>query len=256
MTVTLISHFWNEEFLLPYWLRHHYSLFDDAVLIDYGSTDHSLKIIGELAPRWQIRSSRNEFFDACDVDEEVMEIEQEFTGWKIVLNTTEFLLCRDLQLFLRRMEEDHPDLLGIWPFDFTMVDRLEERENEISAAPLFFQKHWGYHSRGNRSRLLHRFPAAKYDTGRHSSPLVAKVLDDSLFVLWFGWCPIRYVRERKLQIQQRIPARDRVQGLGRHHLMSSEELDAAYQREADHAYDLLEMHPAYRNLIEALTREV
>jgi hypothetical protein len=255
MALTLISHFWNEEFLLPYWLRHHYSLFDEAVLIDYGSSDRSLEIIGKLAPRWQVRPSRNEFFDACEVDKEVMEIEREFTGWKIVLNTTEFLLCHDLRFFLRWMEMYRSEVLGVWPFDLTMVDALTERNNEISPVPLFLQKHWGYHSGGNRSRLLHRFSEGSYVTGRHTSTLVPKVLDEDLFILWFGWCPIRYVKERKLQIQKRIPPRDQAQGLGRHHLMTPEELEAAYRREANKAYDLFERHPAYRELIKAMAKK-
>src|SRR5205823_2589908 len=78
------------------------------------------------------------------------------------------------------------------------------------------------------------------------------VLDDSLFVLWFGWSPMRYIRGRKLQIQQRVPARDRAAGLGRQHLVTPEELEAAYRREAARAYDLLEAHPSYRELIESL----
>src|SRR5207247_662034 len=103
MPITLISHFWNEEFLFPYWLRHHYAMFDRGVLIDYASTDRSRQIIQELAPAWEIRPSANKWFDARDVDEEVMAIEREFDGWKIVLNTTEFLLCEDLRQFLHWM---------------------------------------------------------------------------------------------------------------------------------------------------------
>lgn len=83
MSLTLISHFWNEEFLLPYWLRQHYPLFDHGVLIDYASTDRSLEIIRELAPSWEVRPSANPWFDARDCDAEVMTIEREFAGWKI-----------------------------------------------------------------------------------------------------------------------------------------------------------------------------
>ena len=78
MPLTLISHFWNEEFLLPYWLRHHYPLFDHGVLLDYASTDQSVEIIRALAPRWEVRPSRNQWFDARDADAEVMEVEREF----------------------------------------------------------------------------------------------------------------------------------------------------------------------------------
>ena len=50
MKTTVITHFWNEEILLPYWLKHHLELFDHGILINYRSTDKSVEIIKELAP--------------------------------------------------------------------------------------------------------------------------------------------------------------------------------------------------------------
>jgi Glycosyl transferase family 2 len=252
MPLTLISHFWNEEFLLPYWLRHHYSLFDHGVLLDYASTDRSVEIIHDLAPRWEVRSSRNQWFDARDVDQEVMEVEREFAGWKAVLNTTEFLLCQDLRLYVRWMEKYRTDVYGVWAYDFTMVDHPDERENEISELPFYFQKRWGYHSGGGRSRVLHRHPDMHYDTGRHSCSQVGKVIDDGLFLLWFGWCPIRYVKERKLQIQKRIPERDRAAGLGHQHIVTEAGLEQAYLGQATRIYDLWEKHPNYYEMIQYL----
>jgi hypothetical protein len=255
MTLTLIAHLWNEEFLLPYWLRHHVPLFDRGILLDYGSTDRSAAIIQELAPHWEVRPSRNAWFDAEEVDREVMEVEREAPGWKVVLNLTEFLLCPDLRLFVRWLEKYRADLQGLWAYDLTMVDRPAERDDALTEAPLYFQKRWGYHAGGGRSRLLHRCPDGRYDTGRHTSGVAGKAPDDSLFLLWFSWCPIRAVAGRKLQIQQRIPQRDRLRGLGRQHLLTPESLEAAYQAEAAKAYDLWERHPAYRELIEFMARQ-
>lgn len=252
MPLTLISHFWNEEFLLPYWLWHHYPLFDHGVLLDYASTDRSAAIARALAPGWEVRPSVNAWFDARDVDAEVMAVERSVGGWKVVLNTTEFLLCPDLAGYVHRLDEECPGAAGVWPFDLTMVDRWEEREDGVSELPLYFQKCWGYHSQGGRSRLLHRLPDGGYAAGRHSSNRVGKQLDGRLFLLWFGWCPMRHVRQRKLQIQQRISQRDRNEGLGRHHLVSAEGLEAAYRREAAGAQDLLETHPPYRALLHEL----
>ena len=45
----LISHFYNEAVLLPYWIQHHAPLFDSAILIDYNSTDASRMIIQRLS---------------------------------------------------------------------------------------------------------------------------------------------------------------------------------------------------------------
>ncbi len=96
---TLISHFYNEEYLLPWWLMHHTKLFDHGILINRGSTDRSVEICRQFAPNWEVRDSKVPEFDAILVDQEVMDIEKEVNGWKMVLNTTEFLCCLDKEAF-------------------------------------------------------------------------------------------------------------------------------------------------------------
>ena len=90
--VTLISNIYNEEYLLPFWCNHHKSMFDHAVIVDYGCTDKSIDIIKEICPNWEIRKSKNASFGAIEIDKEFNEIESEFEGFKIILNTTEFLI--------------------------------------------------------------------------------------------------------------------------------------------------------------------
>src|SRR5262245_52269241 len=111
--LTLISHFYNEEDLLPHWLKHHVEMFDRGVMIDYASTDNSVDVIRQLAPHWEIRQSRNHYFEAVAVDLEVMDIETACEGWKMALNTTEFLLHPDLRGFLREFENDLPNIPGV-----------------------------------------------------------------------------------------------------------------------------------------------
>ncbi|MCA3390648.1 MAG: glycosyltransferase family 2 protein, partial [Roseomonas sp.] len=38
---SVICHFFNEAYLLPWWLKHHVPIFDHGVMIDHGSTDGS-----------------------------------------------------------------------------------------------------------------------------------------------------------------------------------------------------------------------
>src|SRR5260221_3505935 len=99
LRLTVISHFRNEEVYLPFWLRHHTRLFDHGVMIDYRSSDRSVEIVRELAPTWEIRPSRNEKFHSASIDREVMDIETEFSGWKMCLNVTEFLSHDELRKF-------------------------------------------------------------------------------------------------------------------------------------------------------------
>lgn len=107
--VVLVSHFLNEEMLLPFWIRHHARFFDAAILIDYGSTDQSVEIIKRTAPStWRVVNTKNNKFEAVSIDIEVMWYENAYPdAWKVSLCTTEFLVASDLRGMLTRLEVDH-----------------------------------------------------------------------------------------------------------------------------------------------------
>ena len=92
MKKTIIAHFYNEEYLLPYWLEHHKNKFDHGVMINHGSNDKSIEIIKNLVPNWEIVNSELKYFDAYLTDFEVQKIEENIAGWKICLNISEFLV--------------------------------------------------------------------------------------------------------------------------------------------------------------------
>ncbi len=52
MYKTIISHFYNEEYLLPWWLEHHKKYFNHGIMINYASTDNSVSIIKQICPDW------------------------------------------------------------------------------------------------------------------------------------------------------------------------------------------------------------
>lgn len=58
-TLTLISHIFNEEYLLPFWLEHHSKIFDNGIIIDYYSTDRSIEIINKFCPTWTVIKTKN-----------------------------------------------------------------------------------------------------------------------------------------------------------------------------------------------------
>ena len=95
-STTVIAQFYNEEYLLPWWLRHHTHYFSHGILINRNSTDRSVDICRQLAPHWELRNARVNIFDAAENDQEIMEVESGVSGWKIVLNITEFFCCRNM----------------------------------------------------------------------------------------------------------------------------------------------------------------
>lgn len=244
---TVISHFYNEEYLLPWWLEHHRRMFDHGIMIDYRSTDESRRIIETYVPDWQILDSRNDEFSAVECDKEVMSIEQSLIGWKIALNTTEFLCCADLDAFLQRAEQR-----GQTSFQsqgVIMADPLDQvLPDPVRSISLVAQRHFGFFERDSvlnflgfpsRCRLLHRRHHGAYRPGRHQTDQVDVVVEDELLVLWFGFSPWNeQTISRKLGIKTRIPELDRRMGLGYHHLVDFQQLESMRRAEAIKSRDL------------------
>jgi len=234
MKPTLISHFYNEEFLLPFWIKHHKPMFDHAVMIDYGSTDRSVEIIKELAPEWEIVPTVNEYFDGLVIDKEVMAIEMQFDGWKTCLNTTEFLLVPDLVEYLTRFESEHPDKGIVRTTAAYMVDDEKDMNSDVNFNKhLVMQRTWGYfeedilphqidwHGDGThmvspprKSRLIHKMPHGNYKSGRHNTNYPDKLWfkDPELILCWFNWSPFMYISDRKVNIWNKTSPQEQRNG--------------------------------------------
>ena len=229
--LTVISHVYNEEYLLPWWLEHHTKMFDHGVIIDYHSTDSSLQIIRDMAPHWEIVTSRVQEFDAYTADLQVMEIEQRTEGWKIALNTTEFLFHKDIKGFLKRYSQPYSlQCTGVYLTDpFSLINQ-EPDPNQ----PLLKQRVFGTLESvalvpgcmPARGRFLHSFSSGEYTIGRHTSSHPSQKINN-LFCVWTGFAPMtqRFL-DRKLQIRPKIPAAQIAAGAGISHASNMEELIA------------------------------
>ena len=234
MKKTLLCHFYNEEWMLPWFLNHHKQIFDHGVMIDYHSTDRSVEIIKEICPTWDIVTSRNPNFQADTIDIEVNDIERSIEGWKICLNVTEQLIG-DYSIL-----DNQPKQLLV-PSIF-MVDCNREQTVD-SSIPLYKQKFSGFSFRDSdqaflerRDRSLHNIPLqyplqttqACMAPGRHWNGYNT----DQLVTLYYGWCPFDEGQlHRKLQIQTQIPWIDRQRGWGFHHITNAETLTYRLENE-------------------------
>ena len=207
---TVLCHFYNEEYLLPFWLKHHGAIFDHGIMIDYHSTDRSVELIKELCPTWEIRTSRNPQFDADSVDQEVMDIETQVSGYKIALNVTEFLIASKP---FERTDADQCFRIEsyiVMP-DSTQTEPKDEKEFISHIDKLAFQTERGY-------RSLHSYSNGFYSIGRHSSYHPSETIS-SLFIVWCGFYPWNEKTiKRKLQIKDKIPETDKEVGRGFQHL--------------------------------------
>jgi nucleoside-diphosphate-sugar epimerase/2-polyprenyl-3-methyl-5-hydroxy-6-metoxy-1,4-benzoquinol methylase len=231
-SVILISHFFNEEFLLPFWIRHHAPMFDLAILIDYNSNDRSLEIIRREAPSsWRIVTSRNSQFIAHLTDQEVMDYERMYPdAWKIALTTTEFLVHQNLRNYLAEIEQSN----DIQAFRFRSVwmsgnDSIpfQRLTNLLKQRTMYFCDPIGSkmcHGESPYSRFLHRYPAIVYKSGRHELDNFAWHWAPIGFIAKFTFTPWPEILNRKLQIRSRMPASEFALGNGIHHNVGVEDL--------------------------------
>lgn len=215
MPTTVISHVYNEEYLIPFWLEHHKDMFNHGIIIDYNSSDRTLDLVREACPTWDIIQSRNAEFTSYEIDNEVMDVEQHVVGTKIALNTTEFLFTKK-------------------PLDFApntcmSIQALAVLSNE-SSSPANLGELFGGFQRMNTTdrspRYIHSFPRGQYTVGRHNTHLPhTHIPRTEAVVLWFGLYPWNdQVIKRKLQIKNKISEGDRVSGKGFQHQWNVNEM--------------------------------
>lgn len=238
--MTVICHFYNEEYLLPYWLAHHSKIFTNGIMIDYHSTDKSVEIFKEICPNWTIVTSKNEMFYAQGCDTEVREYEKEIDGYKIALNVTEFLIG-DINKLISENNEQY--IIPCYPMIDSLSTEFEELEYSYKDKPLVYQRLHGIDFAKSptlfairKARSLHRVPVA-YSTGRHFGTY--NTTDAA--ILWYGYSPFTEgLIERKLQIQTRLPAEDRAKGFGVEHYVDRSQLINNFRYFQQFAEDLSE----------------
>lgn len=236
MKKTLLCHFFNEEYMLPWFLNHHKQIFDHGVMIDYHSTDRSCEIIREICPSWEIVTSRNPNFQADLIDTEVNDIEAGIDGWKICLNVTEQLIG-NYSVMAQSGAVSEVYVPSIFMVD---CDRHRPVTHDL---PLYEQKFDGFSFKDSdqaflerRSRRLHctdrPYPTTSTREcmvpGRHYN----MYSETDLAILYYGWCPFDTAGiARKLQIQTQIPLIDRQRNWGFHHITNKETLTYRLENE-------------------------
>lgn len=244
---TVITHFFNEQYLLPWWLDHHLKIFDHGILIDHGSTDNSADICRQLAPHWRLVKSSLSSFDAWLTDFEVMNYEKEISGWKIALTTTEFLVSNpsldELERYLQAEKKS-----GISASGMTMVDKAPF-ELPSQGLSLVEQKPWaiddnrfgkmkwlrqllGYPKTPHRNRFYHCLPTGMYAPGRHwTFHPDSAIRTPNLKVLHYAYSPWNdQFIQRKKQIGGKLSDADVRIGVGFQHLRNTDQLHKAFKR--------------------------
>jgi len=210
--MVVVCHFYNEEYLLPAWLKHHKKIFTHGIMIDYQSTDSSSALVAELCPSWKLVKSINDSFDARLVDLEVEKYEAEVEGWVIALNVTEFLIGDTSILSMTNKSRLFVPAISLLAFDFnkntsSKFDLDEAIENCSSSINFWNEPYF------RPSRCLHK-DRFEYSPGRHFN----KINQSSLIIVHVA----NYLMDinmvsRRVQIGERVPISDKIKGYGVHH---------------------------------------
>ena len=250
---TVIGIFYNEEWMLPFWLKHHREIFDHGILINYRSTDRSVEIIKELCPSWEIRDTRNPDFTAGPVDSEIMDVERDVQGWCVALNIPEFIIGNYSYM------DDDPNPKQILTAQYTFVD-MERREEPYFLdhnRPLYEQRWWGFggteadwekfkaRSIGSPTRSprsIHNHPISYETTGRHFWGREGTHSD--LVIFYYANASLEEASiKRRMQIQTQVP------GGNSSHNFTLDQLMDRFKKE--HQPMSRDLRPEIKNIIEA-----
>ena len=217
---TLLTNIYNEEYLLPFWLNHHKDMFDDILIIDYNSTDNSVEICKKICPHCKIIKTRNQFFDTGAIHREFMDIENEIEGIKIILNTTEFLVCEtsvrdifDVTPMAYQLKVSAPFSKNI----YNINNYYELFKNLLNEDILYDNNDRGF-------RFIHTYSNCNYQAGRHYIHDVSTETDKA-HVLWLGFYPMNErLLARKLQIKDKMSQAEINSMCGFQHKYSRDEM--------------------------------
>lgn len=239
--ITVVSHIFNEEYLLPFWLEHHREIFDHGIIIDYCSTDRSVEIIQKFCPTWEVIKTKNlnadgtPNFKADYVDLEVNEIEARIDGYKVCLNTTEFFfLTKTKEQVIKKLSENKYYHVGIHNVMGNKLNFYPKNTVDFFKGIDFI----GFATTTMRRfhRILHSKKQMKYGIGRHMHKMEDTNNNDYnhdlFFILWTKFYPCnKSMFKRKLQIQNNIPQSDKDLKWGHQHLTNYKELYKIYNNE-------------------------
>lgn len=214
MYKTLVSHFYNEEYLLHWWLNHHKNIFDHGILINYQSTDNSVKVIKEICPTWTIIPSRFDDFGAEALDIQVSDVESLLHGWRVTLTTTEFLVG-DINNIPYYPHDTNLIIPCTAFFDWNPSGSLQKNINLWDQINTVIDHNSPQRMRPPRSMHNYHMGYAGR-TGRHFAYNEANC--SSLKILHFGHSiSSPEMLQRRLQIQHRIPESDKNKHYGHTH---------------------------------------
>jgi len=258
--MTVISHVYNEEYLIPFWLKHTARIFDHGIIVDYCSTDRTREIIKEICPTWEVITTKNLNPDGSPnyhpelADIEINEIEKTIKGFKVCLTATEFLMFQtSKEEFIKSLQK------GLYYHIHSFTVMTEKDNNYPNNTKEFFDDMTlvdDAYYRGHR--ILHSDPMLNYCIGRHwhnGGTPETNVYCQNCFLLFIRCYPNNVeMYKRKIQIQRNIPKAAMDVGLATYHKTTMEGLVNLYKEEFAKMKDITKYNPFIHETIQYNSR--
>ena len=179
-----------------------------------------MEIVRRMCPSWEIRPSRNTDFGADDVDQEIMEdIEPMIQGLKMTLNVTEFLITPKPVCEIFPQDPNH--CYGIRCEYSAISDERDTYPQTLQELLSFPKVGTGYR---HGSRFIHTYHHGGYGCGRHTTchPTIDVTNMVPIWIVHFAHFPWNEpMRNRRMQIQTRMPDKDKRSGAGIQHIVDA-----------------------------------
>jgi len=156
-----------------------------------------------------------------------MDIEKNVDGWRMTLNTTEFLIGKFNQLTENKSK-------SLVVRSYIMVDPCNETFPSHKK-DIYTQNYYGYlDDNYRRCRLLSKENNV-YNIGRH----YANYNTDDFTILWYAFSPWnKFTLQRKNQVKDKIPASDITKGIGLHHQLTEKQITEEYYKHCKHTINI------------------
>lgn len=212
---------WNEERMLPFFLRHYEPIAERIFIYDDGSTDRSREIL-ERCPRVTIEPihcAGASYVEALqDLYNNCWKRSRGHADWVIVCNVDEhFHHPSGLAAYLSGCQTAGVTLIPSRGYEM-VATRFPPSDVQLSSAIRRGMSSWAH--RKTTIFAPDAIDETHFGVGRHTIQPVGRVtLPEAceLRMLHYKYLGFRYLRERHMQLESRRRAGDRRKGHGRHY---------------------------------------
>lgn len=231
MPIHLYSACWNEERIIPFFLRHYEPLVDRLIIYDDQSTDRSLELL-RASPKVELRSLPREadsFLDAqVTLFETCWQESRENADWVCLADLDEFLFHPDWHHYLAAQKEAGATIIKAVGYE--MVS--EDFPPAGAALPNTLTRGLrDYHLDKSLLFAPDAIEQINYTVGRHlCSPAgrVVKPPQDHLQLRHYKNLGLDYLLARTHALAGRVTGEDRARGWSTHYLRDDDSIRAHF----------------------------